>query len=63
MFLHLEIRYRQSSRAKELRLEIMRVVLCREKKFTPGMLLPMAYLTRGLQRIVGKNSLDILITQ
>lgn len=63
MILHPEIRYRQSGRAKVLCVEIMRVVICRGKRFTPCMSLPMACLTWRLQCIVGENSLDILSTQ
>ena len=63
MVLQLEIRYRQSGREESLRLEIVREVICSEKKFTPCLLLPMTSLTRRRQRIVGENSLDILSTQ
>lgn len=62
-FLHLEIHFRQSSRAKVLHLEIVQELICREKRFTPCLLLPMTGLTRRLQRIVGEDSLDVLREQ
>jgi hypothetical protein len=46
-----------------LHLEIVQELICREKRFTPCLLLPMTGLTRRLQRIVGEDSLDVLREQ